>query len=156
MAAKYTPVQITEKFLIVNQRIAQGEPLRDVLKDLHISSNTWTDWVLLSAEHELQYTHATDERADKIFEDMIKIADDSSQDLLATDRGEVGNMVKVQRDKLRIETRKWALGKLKPKKFSDRLTLQGDADNPIQSKLTIEILPATGRIASSEGEIEAD
>jgi|688.fasta_scaffold159948_1 hypothetical protein len=154
MAAKYTPAQITEKFLIVNQRIAQGEPLRDVLKDLRISSNTWSSWVSLSAEHELQYTHATDERADKIFEDMIKIADDASQDLLATDRGEIGNMVKVQRDRLRIETRKWALGKLKPKKFSDKLTLQGDADNPIQSKLTIEVLPASGRIASSESDID--
>lgn len=40
--------------------------------------------------------------------------------------------------------------------LSEPIKLQGDADNPIQSKLTIEILPASGRIASSEGEIDAD
>lgn len=40
--------------------------------------------------------------------------------------------------------------------LAEPIRLQGDADNPIQSKLTIEILPAIGRIASSEGEIEAD
>lgn len=156
MAAAYTPAQITVKFLIVNQRIANDEPLREVLKDMQISSNTWGDWCRLSAEHELQYVRATDDRAELIFEEIKKIADDSSRDLIATDRGETGNMVKVQRDRLRIEARKWILGKMKPKKYGDSVKLTGDADNPIQSKLTIEILPAVGRIASSEGEIEAD
>ena len=85
MAAKYTPAQITEKFLIVNQRIANDEPLREVLKDMQISSNTWGDWCRLSAEHELQYVRATDDRAELIFEEIKKIADDSSQDLIATD-----------------------------------------------------------------------
>jgi hypothetical protein len=154
MAAKYTPTQITEKFLIVNQRIANDEPLREVLKDMHIASNTWSDWCRLSAEHELQYVRATDDRAELIFEEIKKIADDSSQDLIATDRGEVGNMVKVQRDRLRIEARKWILGKMKPKKYGDSIKLTGDADNPIQSKLTIEVLPASGRIASSESDID--
>ena len=40
--------------------------------------------------------------------------------------------------------------------LAEPIRLQGDSDNPIQSKLTIEILPASGRIASNEGEIDAD
>jgi hypothetical protein len=114
MAAKYTPAQITEKFLIVNQRIANDEPLREVLKDMQISSNTWGDWCRLSAEHELQYVRATQVRADNIFEEILDIADEANKDVLRVD--EYGNQIInnefVQRSRIRIEARKWILGKM--------------------------------------------
>ena len=33
--------------------------------------------------------------------------------------------------RVRIDTRKWAMGKLKPKKYGDRVTHAGDDDNPV-------------------------
>lgn len=37
----------------------------------------------------------------------------------------------VQRNRLRVDSRKWLLSKLAPKKYGDRLTVSGDDDNPV-------------------------
>lgn len=151
----YTPAQIEQTFDSILLRVEQGEAVRSILREKGMpSSKTFYDWLESDEFKVKRYARATSLRAKDIFEEMIEIADDSSQDTISTDRGEMGNMVKVQRDKLRIDTRKWALSKLEPKKYGDSVKLTGDADNPIQTKLSIEILPATGRIASSESEIE--
>ena len=39
--------------------------------------------------------------------------------------------VDVQRAKLQVDTRKWLLSKLAPKKFGDKLELTGDPDRPL-------------------------
>jgi hypothetical protein len=38
----------------------------------------------------------------------------------------------IDRSRLGIETRKWILGRMKPKKYGDRLQLANDPENPIQ------------------------
>lgn len=153
----YTLAQIETSLETILLRVENGEAIRTILKEKGMpSSKTFYEWLDSDELKVKRYARATTLRAKDIFEEMLEIADDSSSDMLSTERGEMGNMVKVQRDKLRIDTRKWALSKLEPKKYGDSVKLTGDADNPIQSKLTIEILPAVGRIASSEGEIEAD
>ena len=73
-----------------------------------------------------------------MFEDIIDIADDSSQDRIVNEDGkEVMNSEFVQRSRLRVDARKWALSKLNPKKYGDasRLTLEG-GDKPIQIDFT--------------------
>lgn len=37
----------------------------------------------------------------------------------------------VQKHKLQVDTRKWLLSKLAPKKFGDKLELTGDPDRPL-------------------------
>jgi hypothetical protein len=37
----------------------------------------------------------------------------------------------VQRSRLRIESRKWLAAKLKPKKYGEKTTIAGDAENPL-------------------------
>ena len=153
----YTPAQIEISFTKILTELASGKPLRTVLQEDGMPApETFFMWLGTDELKTKRYRIACEARADLIFEDMLDIADNESQDMLSTERGEAGNMVKVQRDKLRIDTRKWQLARLAPKKYGDSVKLTGDADNPIQSKLTIEILPAVGRIASSEGEIDAD
>lgn len=49
-----------------------------------------------------------------MFEQMLDIADGSSED--------------VQRDRLRVDTRKWALSRMSPRKYGDKLALGGDED----------------------------
>jgi hypothetical protein len=39
--------------------------------------------------------------------------------------------VSVAHARLRVDTRKWLLSKLAPKKYGDKLELSGDAENPI-------------------------
>jgi hypothetical protein len=151
----YSLEKIDQTLETILLRVENGEAIRTILKEKGMpSSKTFYEWLDSDELKVKRYARATTLRAKDIFEEMLEIADDASQDLLATDRGEIGNMVKVQRDKLRIDTRKWALSKLEPKKYGDSVKLTGDADNPIQSKLTIEVLPALGRIASSESDID--
>lgn len=77
-----------------------------VLKWLQDGSNNFTE----------QYARAKEEQADLLVEDMLDIAEHTDEDHTAFTGGNV-----VQRDRLRIETRKWIASKLKPKKYGEKL-----------------------------------
>lgn len=74
-----------------------------------------------------QYARAKEEQADYLTEEMIDIADNGSNDFMTITKGdisyEVENKEWTSRSKLRVETRKWAASKLKPKKYGDKLDL---------------------------------
>src|SRR5260370_31684102 len=53
---------------------------------------------------------AREERADRLFEELFEIADKPCT-----------NQVEVQQQRNRLDTRKWALSKLAPRKYGDRL-----------------------------------
>jgi len=151
----YSLEQIDQKFNQVIEKIEQGVALRNALRELHISSNTFTSWVNSDEHRRLQYACACEARADKLFEEIIEIADDSSGDVKRDkDGNEYLNQEFVQRSRVRIDARKWMLGKLMPKKYGDSIKLTGDEDNPIQTKLTINIIKTDAPIASDENEIE--
>ena len=44
----------------------------------------------------------------------------------------------LQWQRQRIDSRKWCASKLKPKKYGDRVSLAGDADNPLKSEVQVE------------------
>lgn len=155
MAAKYTPIQVDTHFNEILLELESGSSLRKILKEKHISSRTFNEWLFNNIERQNQYAHAREVQADKLFDEILDIADDSSRDTKFDKDGNpyIDNEF-VQRSRLRIDARKWQLSKMLPKKYGDSVKLTGDADNPIQSKLTIEVLPASGRIASSESDID--
>jgi hypothetical protein len=75
-----------------------------------MSANTFYD--LIKDEKKLErYARATDDRADLIADEILEISDNGSS----------ADNVAVQRDRLRVDSRKWLLAKLKPKKYGDKL-----------------------------------
>lgn len=74
------------------------------------------------------YAHAKDNQADFLAEEIIEIADDSSQDIERID--EYGNRIEnkefINRSRLRVDARKWIASKLKPKRYADKLELSGE------------------------------
>lgn len=94
-------------------------------------------WLREKPEFTQQYTRAKEESADAMFEEMMDIADDGTNDWMEahTKEGEAlgwrENGEALQRSRLRVDTRKWALSKLKPKKYGDKIALGGDPENPI-------------------------
>ena len=64
-------------------------------------------------------------REESIWDEILEIADDASQDYkLVVKGGErrwVFDQEHLQRAKLRIDSRKWMLAKLSPKKYGDRV-----------------------------------
>lgn len=87
------------------------------------TSETFFKWIDADKDKTIQYVRACEERADNIFEEILEIADDSSNDVRITEDGiQTVNSEIVQRSKLRVDARKWMLGKMNPKKYGDRNT----------------------------------
>lgn len=78
------------------------------------------------------YAQACAERADAIFEETMEIADDGTNDWMerldkeGVSQGWALNGEHVQRSRLRVDTRKWFVSKLHPKKYGDKLQVGGD------------------------------
>jgi hypothetical protein len=129
----YTDEQKELMFNDVIGFIESGLSLRNSLIQADVSRTIFENVLNSSEEKKAQYARARDERADKIFEEILEIADDSSKDTIITDNGIVLNNEFVQRSKLKIDARKWYLSKMLPKKYGDKVenTIVGDNDKPI-------------------------
>lgn len=125
---------------ILAQISEKGYSLTKCLKINKMSSRTFNE--ILEADPQLQkrYARACTDRADAIFEEIFDIADDNRGDMkIIFDRN--GNAIETEdkeftsRARLRIDARKWALAKMNPKKYGDKLELSGDEDRPIIHKV---------------------
>jgi len=112
-------------------RISSGESLRFILypnRAEHLPSiSTFLLWISEDKALSEQYARAMEMRAAIIFEEMFEIADDASNDFMTIQKGdvsyEVENKEVVSRSRLRIDTRKWALSRMNPKKYGERIQL---------------------------------
>ena len=120
------------------ERLVCGESLRTICADPAMPDKaTVFRWLAANEEFRDQYARAREAQADVIFDEILDIADDASNDWMER-IDEAGKNVgwqlngdHVQRSRLRIDARKWMAGKLRPKKYGDKLELSGDADSPL-------------------------
>jgi hypothetical protein len=70
-----------------------------------------------------------------------ELADIADEPVILTPDGKLDSAA-VQKQRLQIDTRKWLLSKLAPKKYGERLELAGDADSPIKAAVTVEFVKA--------------
>lgn len=112
--------------------LAMGESLRTVLKEEHMPSmQTVFNWMRTNKEFLDQYARAKEESSDWMADEVLDIADDGTNDWeekeIAGGRTIIAlNNEAVQRSKLRVDTRKWLMSKMKPKKYGDKLDLTTD------------------------------
>ena len=100
-----------------------NKSLRTIALELNIPVTTILQWLRDNIEFSNQYARAKEMQADFLAEEIIEISEHTEEDHTAF----TGTNV-VQRDKLRIEARKWVAAKLKPKKYGDRLDLTTDGE----------------------------
>lgn len=128
----YTP-EIAEG---ICERLAAGESLRSICDDESMPARSAVHtWLIKHKEFADQYTRARAIQADLLFEECLEIADESHGDMTKDDDGrEVVNHEAIQRARLRVDTRKWMAGKLRPKVYGDRVQteLSGPDGGPIQ------------------------
>jgi len=105
----------------------EGKSLRQASKMAGVARQTFLDWVDKDQELSGQYARARSDMIDKIADDIIKIAD---EEMIPTGEGKVDSAM-VQKQRLRVDTRKWLLSKLAPKKYGDKLELSGDEQAPV-------------------------
>lgn len=118
------------------KRIAEGESLRDICKDEDMPNrSTIHEWLLDESKKEFsdQYELACNIRAESMFDELTEIADDGTNDYMEKQNKDGSTYTAVdsehiQRSRLRVDTRKWYLSKVLPKKFGDKVdfTTKGD------------------------------
>jgi hypothetical protein len=99
-------------------------------------------WVSKHPEFRDQYARALEARTDAHADEILAIADDGHNDWMQKQFGDdvkwVENGEAIRRSQLRIDSRKWLMSKLAPKKYGDKLLHGGDPSNPV--KMTFEWL----------------
>lgn len=112
-----------EKADAICERLAAGESLRAICRDDGQPDNkTVLRWLEANEGFRQQYARARELQAEALFDEMLEIADDSSGDATTNGRGDtVMDAEFVQRSRLRVDTRKWYLSKLAPKKYGEKV-----------------------------------
>jgi hypothetical protein len=95
-------------------RIAEGESLREIVKDEGMPDrSTVYDWLLRHPEFADHYARARDEQADTLADEIIAIADEQPEIIAVVDK-KTGALIEhkldgafLQWQKNRIEARKW-------------------------------------------------
>lgn len=133
----YSQQQKDEIIDDICNEIQTGKSLRSVLKNEGMpNTQAFYDWIDSDAEKSKQYVRACEARADSIFEDILDIADDSTNDTQFIDIGDVEiektNQENIQRSRLRVDARKWMLGKMNPKKYGDKIQNEHSGEINIQ------------------------
>ena len=123
-------------------QIEIGKSLKEILKNNKpISRTTFYDWINKDKEKLDIYARACILRADFLFDEILEIADNETRDK---------SNIAVSRDRLKVDTRKWALSKMNPKKYGDKIDVTSDNEK-IEgvkldlSKLTDEQLDRLGQ-----------
>lgn len=92
--------------------LASGESLLKVCKRPGMpDKSTVFRWLAAHEEFRDKYANATDARADALFEEMFEIADEVIPD-----------SAEVAKARLQVDTRKWALARMNPRKYGDKVT----------------------------------
>lgn len=115
------------------KRLMAGESMSAVCRDETMPPR-WQvyEWLAAKPEFADRYARASEIRADRVFDEIFEIADDNQHDIRVNEDGvELLNSDHVQRAKLRIDARKWALAKMMPKKYGDKIQHTGDGGGAI-------------------------
>lgn len=111
---------------IILDRLKNGESLRKICaSDGLPHRNSVFRWLDEDEIFRAKYARAREIQAEHMAEEILEIADETTADVIEVIEGEgprarkkrIANSENVQRSRLRIETRRWVMEKLFPKKF---------------------------------------
>src|SRR6188508_3085464 len=108
---------------ILLSEIAEGRSVRDVCDEHGIPRRTFYRDVMTDEDLAHQYARAMEIRADVHFDETFEIADNGQNDWMERHDKEGGNIgwqengEALGRSRIRLDQRKWAIGKMNPKKY---------------------------------------
>jgi hypothetical protein len=133
--SKYTEELAAE----IAQRLSDGEPLRQICRDAHMPH--WTniyEWMARDQDLSVRIARAREIGQDAIAEEIYR------EMMLEPEREERGRIDPgyVQLIKARAEIKLKLLAKWNPKRYGDRVTMAGDAENPMRLQADVSIFDA--------------
>lgn len=101
-----------------------GESLREICRSEDMpGKSTVMRWLAEHQEFRDQYAGAREAQADYYAEEIIEISDDGKNDTYIDDNGNTRTDQEViGRSRLRVDTRKWLMARMAPKKYGDKIT----------------------------------
>lgn len=148
MSERIPPDTKQEVIEAILGHIDDGASLRAACVKIDFPRKTFERWLESDPELCAQYERARANRSDKIFEEMLMIADTPLIGKIETTKEwgvEEKTADMIEHRRLQVETRKWMLGKMAPKKYGDRVELEHSGEvrggsHPDLSKLSDEQL----------------
>jgi hypothetical protein len=142
------------------QRLAEGESLRKICSgdDMPAMSSVFK-WLGENLAFSEQYARARETQADALADEILDIADDGRNDWMeSTDPNNPGykeNNEAIRRSQMRIDSRKWLAGKMRPKKYGDKVSneVSGPGGGPLSVVTHIELIaPTIGKPAGDDAQ----
>jgi hypothetical protein len=96
-----------------------------------VANSTFMRWLDADPKLAERYARAREDLIERIAHETMQIAD---QDVGTTNDGKKDWMA-VQKQRLQVDTRKWLLSKLAPKRYGDKLELSGDPASPFIQRI---------------------
>lgn len=140
-----TKAEVIDAVLVL---VDDGKSLRQACKEVDFERKTFEKWIAADPDLSSQYERARANRADKLFEEILSIADTVQVGTVETLKEwgvEVKTTDMIEHRRLQIDARKWMLGKMAPKKYGDKVELEHSGEiragkKVDLSKLSIEEL----------------
>ena len=142
------PTMYTDDLAVeICQRLIEGETLKSICSSEHMPQcGTVFRW-LADEKHKTfsdMYAHAREAQMEAMAEEILEIADDSAGDELVDKDGNArANSEYIQRAKLRVDTRKWIMSKIAPRKYGEKQTV----DQNVTMKDEVTDTEAARRVA---------
>lgn len=136
------------------KRLSLGIPLRAICREKGMPTfYTVYDWMERDSEFDQRIARAREIGWESIAQECIDIAHDERHDYALTKRGIVFRETHVQRAKLQIETRLKLLSKWFPKRYGEKLEVNGAGLFVSLPDLLAQAREIRAREAAANGEI---
>jgi hypothetical protein len=130
-----------DTFDAIIEAVSAGVAVRNALAERQVSGRQFYGHLNADNKAAERYARAKADSLEAMADEMLGIADEVSGDTYESDDGRVQIAPDVvQRARLRIDTRKWLLSKLAPKKYGDKLDIDANVG------LTVIVPAALGDI----------
>jgi len=135
--SEYTP----ERAQAICELLAQGKSLRTVCKEEGMPEvKTVFKWMSDYPDFLQQYARAKQESADAMAEEILDISDETIG--VIKSGAEKKSSAYAQAQRLRVDTRKWLMAKMKPKKYADTIDVTSAGEKlptPIMSVIPTHV-----------------
>ena len=132
------------------ERLANGESLRRICEDEAMPAKSSVfKWLSNDKEFADQYARAREAQADSWADDIVQISDDGANDTYKDEEGhERTNHEVVARARLRVDTRKWLMARMAPKKYGDKLDIDQKTTHEVGASVADLMKAIDGRTRS--------
>jgi hypothetical protein len=106
-------------------RMCEGESLRSICRSEGFpTASAVIQWTYKDEEFAKHYAHAREAQADALFEDLAEVAEDALKAETA---------VEVAARRLIVDTHKWRLSKIVPKKYGEKIQTEHSGEMTVRT-----------------------